>query len=304
MAEDFYIDDYGGEFYDSVAPIDFAPTFELLPQQETQFFDLSSFESEPLPFEPLPGEFESFELPVVNQFEPLPVFEQEPFFTQLPFTPLPEFVLEPLPPIDLFAETIQMETEQGFLPIEQPVILPDPLLPTLPFVPTFELFEPVDFFPLPFVEEQIPAPPTQEKLGPCDTPNGLPGPCPQGQYHPQADPCSCVPFPPAPTQQQTTQQPTTTAPKPSSPSPTPSPTPAPTQQQQACPTGYCKHPQTGQCMQIPVGYVRHPQTQVCTLATQQTTPPPGEADIFAELKKLPWWVWAGVAGAFLLGGRR
>jgi hypothetical protein len=286
MAEDFYIDDYGGEFYDGAAPIDFAPLPDLPIFDQTEFFPQLPIESFPI-FEPLPD---------------LPIFDQEPFFPVLPFAPLPEIgFLEPLPPIDLFAETISMETEPGFLPIEQPVVLPDLPPPILPFVPTFEPFEPVDFFPLPFVEEQIPTPPTQEKLGPCDTPNGLPGPCPQGQYHPQADPCSCVPFPPAPTP---TQQPTQQQQTPKPPTPTPTQQPAPTQQQQACPTGYCKHPQTGQCMQIPVGYIRHPQTQVCTLATQQTAPPPGEADIFAELKKLPWWVWAGVAGAFLLGGRR
>jgi hypothetical protein len=284
MAEDFYIDDYGGDFYDAYAPIDYAPEFELLPQQETQVFDLQSFDFFGLPyegFEPLPD---------------LPIFEQEPFLSYLPFEPGP--TLEPLPPIDLFAETIQMETEPGGLiqtPVELPTLTPFPTIPYItPYVPIdFEGFPEGPFYGLP-------EPP---KLGPCDTPNGLPGPCARGFYHPQADPCSCVPFPPAPTQT-STQQPTTTAPKSSS--PTPSPTSAPVQQQQACPTGYCKHPTTGQCMQIPVGYVRHPQTQICTLATQQTAPP-GETDVFAELKKLPWWVWAGIAGVFVLsqgGGRR
>jgi hypothetical protein len=303
MAEDFYLDDYGGEFYDGgsdfaivepidFAPIDFTPSPEFLPSFEPSF--------EPIDFSPLPD---------------LPIFDQTEFFPQLPIESFPTF--EPLPDLPIFdhapffnepaipgLETIQMETEPGLFPIQQPVALPDLPPPVLPFVPTFDPFEPVDFFPLPFVEEQTPPAPT-EKLGPCDTPNGLPGPCPQGQYHPQADPCSCVPFPPAPTPtQQPTQQPQqqTQTPKPSAPSPTPAP--SPTQQQQACPTGYCKHPQTGQCMQIPVGYVRHPQTQVCTLAAQQTAPPSGETDIFAELKKLPWWVWAGVAGVVLLGGRR
>lgn len=328
MATDFYIDDFGGDFYDgsggsgdffyveepafetvSFEPIDYAPEFELLPQQETQFFDLTSFESEPLPFEPLPGEFESFEFPTVDQFTPLPdlpIFPETSWFTEVPLSPLPEIgFLEPLPPIDLFAETIQMETETGGL-IEQPVTLPTIQTPVI--VPTLIDNPFLDFFPLPFVPDPlpVPAPPAPEKLGPCDTPNGLPGPCAQGFYHPQENPCACVPFPPAPAPSPTpSPTPTTTAPKPSSPTPSPSPAPSPTQQTQTCPTGYCKHPTTGQCMQIPVGYVRHPQTQICTLATQ--APASTEPNVLASLKEIPLWVWLVAGGALLLsqsGGRR
>jgi hypothetical protein len=326
MAEDFYTDDYyGGDFYDGgysytgdvsfltngggggsdyyapvddfyygygfdspVAPIDYAP----LPMPEY----------EPLPYvEPIDLDF--FGLPPAP-LPDLPIYQQEEFFPVLPFTPLPDVgFIEPLPPIELFPEVIQMETEPSQAPIETPVILPE--LAPAPFVPTPIDLDPFgDFFELPYVPLPEAPPPPPGKLGPCDTPNGLPGVCPQGQYHPQANPCECVPFPPATTQTQqpkppTGQQQPTTAPKP--------PTTAPQQQQQApqvCPTGYCKHPQTGQCMQIPYGYARHPQTQICVLASQQTSPIPSEVETaFDDIKKLPWWVWAAGVGLVLLSGR-
>jgi hypothetical protein len=196
-----------------------------------------------------------------------------------------------------------METEPGLSPVQQPVTLPT--LAPLPFIPPPINFEPFEFFQLPFVPDPMAPPPPPGKLGPCDTPNGLPGPCAQGLYHPQANPCECVPFPAATTNQQqqqpkppTGQQQPTTAPKP----------PTGQQQQptaqQACPAGYCKHPQTGQCMQIPYGYTRHPQTQVCVLAAQQASPIPTEVETaFSDLKNLPWWVWAAGVGLVLLSGR-
>lgn len=322
MAEDFYYDDYGGDFYDggySYVPEvsflangggggfdyygaggDFFYGYGFDDPVADSFFELPMPDYEPLPYiepidyAPLPDTF--FELPN------LPIYEQEPFFPQLPFTQLPDYVLEPLPPIELFPEVIQMETEQGYVSL--------PTLAPLPFVPSPIDLPFGDFFGLPYLPDPLPppvAPPTTTPTAelPCvgRTANGLPPPCPAGYGRGPfgSDPCLCYPLPPATTQTQTPKPPTTTqTPKP----PTPQQT---AQQQQTCPTGYCKHPQTGQCLPIPQGWQRHPQTQVCVPITQQVSPLPIPTEVggaLDELKKLPWWVWAGLAGVVLLTGRR
>lgn len=206
---------------------------------------------------------------------------------------------------------IIVETYTPYLP--EPVLLPDIRPFSLPYIST--PFDPFQFQPpsIPFLPESQPLPPGVR----------LPPACAGGTYHPypigHAQQDICVPFPPAPKPpaQQTQQQQQT--PKPPAQQQKP-----PTQQQQPCPATHCKHPQTGQCLPIPQGYARHPQTQVCiprcgsgTVFDQATgrcvpqgqaiSPLPSEFDeMFADLKKLPWWVWAGLAGVVVLtqrGGR-
>ena len=108
-------------------------------------------------------------------------------------------------------------------------------------------------------------------------------------------------------------------------------TPA-TQAQTGCPTGYCRHPQTGQWIATPAGYYCNPQNQVCTPRcttpgtvfdqakgrcvprAQATSPIPGSQpegeelpegveDLFDQLGKLPWWVWAALAGVVVLNSK-
>ena len=300
-------DSFAADYAEVYAPIDFAPV------------DLVALE--PPTFEPEPV-FESFMPPLAPSDLPFAPYEPVPLESP-EFFPLPE--APGLSTQDLFFDYLDFYLSSGYdastaialaeedvaLGVEvhettsaplPPPVLPEPLSPVLPFVPfTPEPFIPEQFFPLPFVPEVIPSPPPPAKLGPCDTPTGLPGVCAQGFYHPLDNPCACVPFSPAPTQ---TQQP-----KPPTPTPAPAPkppavqAPKPPVTQQPCPTTHCKHPTTGQCIPIPQGYGRHPQTQVCTALTAQAAalPIPEEAgDLFENLKEIPLWVWAAGAGLLLL----
>lgn len=300
------------------APIDFAP-YEPLPLEPPQleyvptfeeFFHDPSWVPEEVPFapyEPLPLE--------PPTFEPISVGSDDLFLDYLSYylgqgyDDATATTLADQGAATGVAAPIVFETYTPYLP-EAPA-LPDLPPMTFPYVPSpydpwAQWMTPPTIPPIP---EPIPPAPPAQKLGPCDTPDGLPGPCAGGFYHPMDNPCACVPFPPAPAPAPAPQQPPSQTPRPSTPTPTPAPRPPTQQQQQPCPTGYCKHPTTGQCMPIPQGYQRHPQTQVCTAQTPQVSPLPipSEAeDMFADLKKLPWWVWAGLAGVVVLsrGGRR
>lgn len=283
-------DSFAVDYASVYAPIDFAPEVDIEPFSFEP--SLEPLVSEP-PIEEISfGEFDFGPL-VPPTLEPLPespgLSSEELFFDYL------DFYFQSGYDADTAIALAEQEAAAGsiLIPTSEQAPLPEPLSPMLPFVP----FEPIpeEFFGLPYVPFEEPSiPPPPAKLGPCDTPTGLPGPCASGTYHPIADPCACVPFPPAPTQPTQTQQPKpptpTTAPKP--------PTPKPPTQQQACPATHCKHPQTGQCMLIPVGYQRHPQTQVCTPTAQQASP--STTNALDELKKVPWWVWAAGAGLLLL----
>jgi len=296
MAEDFYIDDYGGSYYNgggggdyyyepvSYEPIDYAPGFE-------EYYGLPWFPEEvPLaPYEPIPLE------PPVFEPVPEPSLSSGNYFEDYLDLYL-ELGYDPLTAVDLAAQDAQQVSivaETTYAPAPLPDLPPMTFPYITSYVPTFwEGFPEGDYFELP------PPPPP------------LPGYCPRGTYHPINDPFACVPFPPASTQQQ----------RPRPPAPTPAPAPAPrppTQQaprppaQQPCPTGYCKHPTTGQCIPIPQGYGRHPQTQVCTPLPSQVSPlpiPTEAKDLFENLKELPWWVWVAGAGLLLLsqsgGGER
>ncbi len=316
VGESMYTDDFGnvvevgiydeGSGGDSFA-IDYAevyaPTVEEYYGLPFEGFEPESFmppfASEDLPFAPYePVPLES------PEFFPLPeapgLSDQELFFDYLDF--YIESGYDPSTAIALAGQDISGGSI--VIPTEEQSPLPEPLSPVLPFVPfTPEPFIPEQFFPLPFVPEVIPPPPAPAKLGPCDTPSGLPGVCAQGFYHPLNSPCDCVPFPPAPSPTQTQQ------PKPPGSTPAPAPklpavqAPKPPTQPQPCPTTHCKHPTTGQCIPIPQGYARHPQTQICTALTAQAAPlpiPEEAGDLFANLKEIPLWVWVAGAGLLLL----
>lgn len=177
-----------------------------------------------------------------------------------------------------------------------------------PYIPEF------DYYPLP---------PPPEKLGPCATPDGLPGYCPQGLYHPTWDPCACVPFPPSqgPSPQPTTPRPSgptpSPTPLPSAPKPAPPKPPLPLQGATCVPKyGEWYNPSTGRCEPLPkcpTGYVFDPFRGGCVRSIAQVSPLPRagqpsgaapgpgvETDIMAELKKIPWWVWLALGGLFLL----
>jgi hypothetical protein len=173
---------------------------------------------------------------ITDEYGPLPDISNQPFY-ELPYVPDP--FLTPYTPI---------------FP-EGPAPLPPVITPLIPLT-----VQPPPQTPLP----QTPT------TGPQPIAPGLPPACPTGQYHPypigHPQQNVCIPFPPAQVSK--------------SPAPIPagatggSTSKSPTQQQkppaqQTCPTGYCKHPTTGQCIPIPSGYARHPQTQVCTPAQQQ-----------------------------------
>lgn len=324
---------YGGGFWSGEVgggyePIDYAPGFELLPQQEPQFFELElspelgpiffglPYVEEPLPFEPLPGEFgtglwlmpgqeyQTVDVPLEPQG---PLTFEDAYFDWLAMGLNPDdaayFATLDLEAAGAGEGTIRISgAEQEIRP--EPPMLPDLPPMSLPYIPSpWDVWQTPPIIPPFEFEEPIPPAPPIQKLGPCNTPTGLPGPCAGGFYHPMDNPCACVPFPPAPPATQTprppTQQPSQAPRPPAQQQPRP-----PQTQQQPCPTGYCKHPTTGQCMPIPQGYVRHPQTQVCTAQAPQVSPLPipSEAeDMFADLKKLPWWVWAAGAGLLFLG---
>lgn len=186
---------------------------------------------------------------------------------------------------DVAAGSIETVTsERGLLPdtpfpfYELPY-LPEPFL--TPYTPIFpDLPEPLPPIITPLIPLDV-QPPPQTPLpqtpvpGPQPKAPGLPPACPTGQYHPfpigHPDQNKCVPFPPAQTGSKPQQQQKPTASSGGAGSGGAQQKP-PTQQQ--CPTGYCKHPTTGQCIPIPSGYTRHPQTQVCTPAQQQQQPCP------------------------------
>jgi len=286
MAEDFYIDDYGGSYYDGGSGADlylngggYTPGIDYAP------IDYALYE--PMPLEP-------------PSFEPLPEpsFSSGNYFEDYLDLYL-ELGYDPLTAVDLAAQDAQQVSivaETTYAPAP----LPDVSLPTIPYitsyVPTFwEGFPEGDYF-------ELPPPP---KLGPCNTETGLPGPCAGGFYHPQYDPCACIPFPPALAPTRTPQQ----QQQPQTPRPPTQQTPRPPAQPQTCPVTHCKHPTTGQCIPIPQGYTRHPQTQVCTAQPGQVSPlpiPTEAKDMFENLKELPWWVWVAGAGLLLLsqGGER
>lgn len=311
MAEDFYIDDYGGGYYDG-GYSDVSYLANGGGGYDYSYYDpfYEEVADQFLPFEPLPGELDFYPLPM-PVYEPLPYIEPIPIDEQ--FFGLPYEGFEPLPDLpiiysdpfflhELYDPSLTLET----IATQEPETLPYLSPMVLPYVPYREPVDiPDQFIEFPFIEP-FPLPSPQTPL-PCAgrTPDGHIPSCPagygRGPYG--SDPCLCYPLP-AP------KPPAGTQPKP--PTQTQSPAPKPTtqqqaqQQQQACPAGYCKHPQTGQCMPIPVGYARHPQTQVCVAASQ--VPASTEPDILASIKELPWWVWLAAGGVLLLsqggGGRR
>jgi len=216
-----------------------------------------------------------------------------------------------------------------------PPVLPDlPVYYPLPYVDNWDPYQTPPYIPT-FPDLPPPPPPAQpatQKLGPCNTVNGLPGYCAAGTYHPANDPCSCVPFPAA----------TTNAPKPptgtsSAPPPAPKPsTPPKPPTQPSCPPGQARNPATGQCQtpmptpRCPTGYTYNPTYQRCLAASGQTACPtgyvwdarisrcvaqlgmpnllPGPGDFIqpgldstlGDLANLPWWLWAALGGLLLL----
>jgi len=201
--------------------------------------------------------------------------------------------------------------------------LPAPLPPIV--TPTFPLVAP----PVP----QVTQTPTVPGSGAIPKAPGLPPACPTGQYHPfpigHPEQNKCIPFPPA--QGTSSSQQRAPSPVGGSQSKPPPQQQKPPQQQQ-CPTGYCKHPQTGQCLLIPQGYFRHPTTQVCSprcttpgtvydQARGQCVPvaqavnplsgseapgtqlPSELTGLFGDLKNIPWWLWIAGLGALLLLGK-
>ena len=144
------------------------------------------------------------------------------------------------------------------------------------------------------------------QYGPAGSGQGLPGYCPQGQYHPLNDPFACVPFPPndpnakkqASQQQRAQQQAANAAKK------------AQRQQDKTCP----KHPQglpvwknpaTGKCEvmpQCPQGAKFDSATRRCLTAAQAK-------ELYGDNN---WWIWLLIAAGALVvvnsgsssGGRR
>lgn len=304
MAEDFYTDDYyDGDFYSGSYGADVYlngsggggyDTGLYLPPDYFQGTDIPYAPVDLVPLEP-----PSFELvPTFEEYYGLPYVE--PISGGNYFEDYLDYYLDlgydPLTAVDLATQDASQQSivaETTYAPMPLPDISPLPTIPYVtPYVPTFWAgFPEGDYFPLPLPPE----PPGTD----------LPPYCPGGYYHPINDPFACVPFPTTATTQQQrppTQRPS--QPPAQAPRPPASQAPRPPTQQQPCPTGYCKHPTTGQCMPIPRGYQRHPQTQVCTPLTAQVSPlpiPTEAQDMFADLKKLPWWVWLALGGVVLLG---
>ncbi len=239
---------------------------------------------------------------------PISTFEQAPPPT-LPDLPETSFPYYPLPYVDYW--------QTPYTPTFPDLPVPPPPVswPSLPLIPP----------PMP---PSVPGPMPGGSGGTIPKAPGLPPACATGSYHPypQGHPQQniCVPFPPPQAQ----------APKPPSATATgqPSSSKPPSQQQQQqpkCPTGYYLDPLTKQCkpipqgqpQQCPSGYYRASNGQ-CYLIPRCTTPgtvfdaarglcvPQGQAisplpedefgDLFSNLKNIPWWVWAALAGAFLL----
>lgn len=210
-------------------------------------------------------------------------------------------------------------------PLNQPQYFP---LPVTPYQP------PVDYAPYNPVDL---TPPTPEPLPQAPAAN-LPPACPGGQYHPypigHPQQNVCVAFP-APPQQQTSTSSSggssggSSAPKAPTPQPQQLP-PCPTGQkrdpwtlqcvpqapaQQACPTGTYREFFTQQCLPIPTqkcatpGTVFDQATGRCVPIAQAVSPLPGTTpsefdNLFADLSKLPWWLWLALAlGGYLILSR-
>lgn len=344
MAEDFYLNDYGGGFYNGggggFAPIDYAP-YEPVPLEPPVFEPLPTFPTfEEIPFapyEPVPLEppvFDTFpegpyfELPYLP-YEPVPL--EPPVFETLPeyprsagevYSDLYEYYLSI--GVDPFAASSLAEQEAEA--ITGGIVIPDiaptptappPVLPELPPytpIPYSTPFTPWETPPIiPELEIYFPLPPPPPKLGPCNTPDGLPPYCPTGTYHPTWDPCSCVPFPPAqPSQQRprpdapTTQSP---APKP----PTQQQSKPPSQQQPCPPTTHWMNPVTRRCEEIPkcrAPLVFDQRTARCVPASQAQQPSTNTQEE-PDKEKSNWLMWALIAGVGVIvlsdsggGGKR
>lgn len=184
----------------------------------------------------------------------------------------------------------------------------------LPYVPDYNLWQSPPYIPE-FDYYPLPVPPPQPQPQ-------LPGYCPQGTYHPLDNPMICVPFP-APPPSGSTQPPrpppqTAGAPapvplpsaRPRPPAPTPAPRP-PTGQAPPCPPRQWRNPANGQCEPFPAcllpGQTFDPRVARCVtmgvspLPAQPGAPPPSPyGEPGGDLKGLPWWVWAALAGLLLL----
>jgi hypothetical protein len=147
----------------------------------------------------------------------------------------------------------------------------------------------------PFEDTSVPPPP-------------LPRYCPGGTYHPIDAPYSCVPFPAAPTASQKQAQQKQAAKQAALQK-------AKEKAQQPCPSGQVRNPATGQCVPSACqpGLVRHPKTGQCVpmpncpegylFNVQSLKCEQPSSGILDAIKGVPWWVWALIAGAAVVGGR-
>jgi hypothetical protein len=173
-----------------------------------------------------------------------------------------------------------ISSEQG--PTQLPNIGPLPNIyvstpTTPPYIPPY--------FPLGINLELPPAP----KLGPCNTPDGLPKACIGAYwYRSTSDPCECEYFPPSSQQsQQKSQQSKQSSTAASSQSAT----------RQSCPTGYTLNPLTKRCQKVvpcPTGYVFDYSVNRCVLPSQLSNPPgAGSSNNW-------WWLLALAAGVLVV----
>lgn len=294
---------------DAGEPIDYAPGFEEIPYAPYE----QSWELEPF-------------VPIAET-----IATSEPGL--IPYVPYEQsWEIEPFVPDIGLIETIPT-SEPGLIPYapyQQLWPIEGPRYFELPLPPVLESYVPLVSPPIP---PQVTQPPTVPGSGQIPKAPGLPPACPPGYYHkyPIGDPRQnqCDPFPPAQVSKSPVPIPAGAQ---SGSKPPAQQQPRPGQQQQACPTGYCNHPQTGQCLPIPQGYFRHPTTQVCS--PRCTTPgtvydqvrgqcvpvaqavnplsgseapgtqlPSELTGLFGDLKNIPWWLWIAGLGALLLLGK-
>lgn len=295
MAEDFYNDDYGGDYYDGGGYGGDGMTIEYAPYEPTWGLDLPQFEPEP--FAPYIPEW-GLELPTLEFFS-------DPYLPDLPFYQGPSFE-EVLGMTDWFNEPpgFEVYNKDYFGQYEVIPELPDISGPFygLPYVSDYNYWQSTPYTPI-FPDLPAPRPPVGPS--PATQQPNLPPACPGGYYHPypigHPQQNECRPFPPAPTPSPTQQQQRP-------PQQAPAPAPRPSQQQQQCPTGYYRDSATGQCKPIPrcttPGTVFDPARGICVPQGRALSPLPSEAgDILSNLKNLPWWVWAAGLGALLLLGK-